>query len=202
MIHVLEEPTLEPVTLAEGRRWLNMTDDDDTDQDPEILLVLKAMRRYAEKYTGRRFCDTELELLLDCWPGRRFEIPVAPLLAVNYVKYLDTGGTLQTLDASKYEVDIKSVPGRIQPAYMETWPSLRGGDLNAVQIGFAAGYGTGGSPDDLSVIPEELKVWLRIRLATLFENREAIIVGTIVTDIPRSHNDALLDPLMLGRRFG
>jgi hypothetical protein len=50
--------------------------------------------------------------------------------------------------------------------------------------------------------PAELKLWLRVRLATLFEHREAIIVGTIVAELPRSLNDALLDPLMLGRRIG
>jgi hypothetical protein len=62
--------------------------------------------------------------------------------------------------------------------------------------------GPAGSPQDLSVIPAELKLWLRVRLATLYENREALIVGTVVNEIPRDFNDALLDPLVLGRRIG
>jgi uncharacterized phiE125 gp8 family phage protein len=206
---VLTEPTSEPITLAEARRWLNMTDDDDTEQDPEIELLIRAMRRYAEAYTGRRFCDTELELCLDYFP-RVIEFPVAPLIGVDYVRYIDTNGELQsfydagspTIGASLVDIDLRSRPGRIQPAYGEQWPTIRGGDFNPVRIGFTAGYGTGGSPEDLSVIPAELKVWMRQRLATLFENREAIIVGVSVNEIPRAMHDALLDSLVLGRRIG
>lgn len=213
MIVVRSEPRSEPVSLAELRKWLGLTDDNDTDQDAEILVLLAALRRYAEKYTGRRFVDTELELNLDCWPGHTIELPVAPIVSVDYIKYIDTSGALQTLydaagspsiGADLVSVDLKSQPARLQPAYGQLWPYLRGYDFNSVQIGFTAGYGTGGSPEDLSVIPAELKVWLRIRLATLFENREAIAVETrvSVSVIPRDHNDALLDPLMLGRRIG
>jgi uncharacterized phiE125 gp8 family phage protein len=212
MIRVRNEPRVEPVTLAEARRWLGMTDDNDTDQDAEIQLLVKAFRRYAEKRTGRRFVDQDLELVLDCWPRTRaIELPVAPIVAIDYVRYINTSGALTSfyegagspnVGQSLVDIDVQSQPGRIQPAFGESWPSIRGGDFNSIRIGFTAGYGTGGSPEDLSVIPEELKVWLRVRLATLFENREAIIIGTIVNDVPRSLHDALLDPLMLGRRIG
>lgn len=211
-IRVVSEPRCEPITLAEARRWLGMTDDNDTDQDAEIQVLIAALRRYAERFTGRRFVDVDLELVLDAWPGTRaIELPVGPLVAVDYVRYIDTDGALQTfydvagsptVGADLLDIDDDSVPGRIQPAYGEQWPSIRGGDFGSVRIGFTAGYGTGGSPEDLSVVPAELKVWLRVRLATLFEHREAVITGTIVSEIPRSHNDALLDPLMLGRRIG
>jgi uncharacterized phiE125 gp8 family phage protein len=209
MIRVRTEPRVEPITLAEARLWLQMTDDNDTDQDAEVLLLVKAMRRYAEKFTGRRFVDQELELCLDCWPGRAIELPVAPIVSIDYVKYLDQSGDLQThyddtgsptVGADLVQID--TLGRRIQPAWGETWPYLRGGDFNAVQIGFTAGYGTGGSPEDLSLIPAELKVWIRARIATCFEMRETIIVGNIVNELPRAAYDALLDPLMLGRRIG
>lgn len=209
MLDVRTEPRSEPVTLAEARSWLGMTDDNDTDPNADIWTILVALRRHAEKMTGRRFCDVELELLLDCWPGYVIELPVAPIVSVDYVRYLDTSGELQTLyditgspQIGEADVRISLKTRRIQPAYGAAWPSLRGGDFDAVRIGFTAGYGTGGSPEDLSVIPAELKQWLKIRLATMYEHREAIIVGNIVTEIPRDHNDALLDSLMLGRRIG
>lgn len=209
MIRVRSEPRSEPVSLAELRAWLGMTDDNDTEQDGEMLVLLAAFRRYAEKYTGRRFVDTDLELLLDCWPGHVLELPVAPIVAVDYIRYLDVNGALQTLydvtgspSVGEDLVQIDLEGRRIQPAYGTAWPYLRGYDFSSVRVGFTAGYGTGGSPEDLSVIPAELKVWLRLRLATLFENRETIIVGTIVNNVPRDLNDALLDPLTLGRRIG
>lgn len=210
-IVVLSAPLAEPVTLAEARSWLNMTDDNDTDQDAEILLLVAAMRKYAENYTGRAFVDRELELVLDCWPACRvIELPIAPLLAVNYIRYKDTDGVLQSLydvegsptigAAGVVEISTKSAPGRLQPAYGTQWPIIRAGDFDPIQIGFAAGYATGGSPADLSVIPPELKLWTKQRLATLYENRETIIIGTIVTPLPRALADAILDPLVLARR--
>ena len=206
---ILTEPRSEPIKLSDARRWLGMTDDNDTDQDPELELLIQAMRERAESYTGRRFVDRDLELDLDCWPSRSIELPVAPVVAINYVRYIDVDGVLQTLydatvsptvGADLVAIDIKSQPARIQPAYSQAWPSLRGGDYNAVQVGFTAGYGTGGSPEDLSPIPAAVKLWMRARLATLYENRETIIVGTIVNELPRADCDAMLDPLILGRR--
>jgi uncharacterized phiE125 gp8 family phage protein len=209
-LRVLTEPTSEPVTLAEARLWLGMTDDNDTEQDPEISLCLAAMRRYAEKKTGRRFCDVELELQLDCFP-RVIELPVAPLVSLDYLRYINLSGELTTLyDASGsptvgaagvLDLDSVSEPARIQPFYGTSWPSIRA-DFNPVRVGFTAGYGTGGSPENLAAVPAELKLWLRARLATVFENREQIVVGTSVAELPRSIYDALLDPLMLGRRIG
>lgn len=206
---VRTEPRVEPITLAEARLWLQMTDDNDTDQDPEIQLLIKALRRYAEKYTGRRFVDVALEWNLECWPGRVIELPVAPIVSIDFIRYIDVDGVTQTLyddtgsptvGADLVQIDLKSSPGRIAPSWGNTWPVLRGSDFNAVSIGFTAGYGTGGSPENLSVIPEELKLWTRVRLAGLFENREPFVVGNIVQELPRSGHDGLLDPLMLGRR--
>jgi uncharacterized phiE125 gp8 family phage protein len=210
MLYVLNEPRSEPVYLSEARRWLGMTDANDTDQDPEIQILVKAMREFAEKYTGRRFVDTDLELNLDCWPSRVIELPVAPVVDIDYIRYIDTSGALQTLylggspevGADLVSIDLKSQPARISPAWALPWPSIRGGDFNSVRIGFTAGYGTGGSPENLAPIPAVLKLWMRARIATCFENREQIIVGNLVAEIPRSIYDAMLDPLVLGRRIG
>lgn len=206
---VLSEPRSEPITLAQARSWLGMTDDNDTDQDAEIWAMIRALRAYAEKYTGRRFCDVDLELSLDCFPAC-IELPVAPLVEVLYIRYLDSDGALTSLyeagsplvGANLVQIDTKSQPGRIKPAYGQVWPTIRASDFNPVRIGFTAGYGTGGSPEDLSVIPPELTLWMRRRVATQNEFREDVISGTIVAEIPRHHCDALLDPLMLGRRIG
>ncbi len=211
-IRVVSGPRSEPILLADARRWLGLTDANDTDQDAEIAILIQAMREHAERLTGRRFVDQDLELMLDSFPSRVIELPVAPFVALNYVKYLDVDGVLQTLysaegsptiGADLVSIDAYSEPARISPAYAETWPTIRGGDFNSVLVGFTAGYGTGGSPEDLSVVPARLKLWMRARIATLFENREAIIVGNIVNEIPRDQSaDALLDSLMLGRRIG
>lgn len=208
MIRVLSEPRSEPVLLSEARRWLGMTDDNDDDQDEEIQLLVAAMTKYAEEtITFRRFVDRELELNLDGW-SYEIELPTGPVVSVDYIDYLDTDGVLQRLydgtgspTIGAELVSIDTLGRRVKPAYGETWPTLRGGDYNAVRIGFTAGYGTDGSPPDLSVIPPQLKLWIRRRIATLYEHREEIIVGNIVAELPRDYRDAILDPLVLGRRI-
>jgi hypothetical protein len=210
-VKVITEARSLPIYLSEARRWVGMTDDNDTDQDPELVLLVQALTKYAESRTGRRFVDQELEVLSDCWPARVMELPIAPVVSIDYLQYLDIDGALQTLydatvsptvGAADVRLDTDSTPPRIQPSWGGVWPNLRGDDFNAVRIGVTAGYGTGGSPENLAVIPPELKVWLKRRLATMFEHREEIIVGNLVSAVPPDLKaDRLLDPLMLGRRI-
>lgn len=83
------------------------------------------------------------ELRLDKWrrgeSGREIRIPLAPLVSVTSIKYLDTAGAQQTLAADQYRVDTDSLPGRITPAYGVTWPELYPVSA-AVIVRFVAGF--------------------------------------------------------------
>lgn len=57
-----------------------------------------------------------------------------------------------------------------------------------VVIVFTAGYG------NVAAIPKSIKQWILVDLATLYENREAVIVGTTNSNIPYPFVDGLLDP--------
>jgi hypothetical protein len=175
----------------------------------EIWSSSQGDARYAEKYTGRRFVDVALELNLDCWPGRVIELPVAPIVSIDYVKYIDVAGTLQTLydDTSSPTVGADrsrsiSSPAGAHPAALGASGRTCAAATSTPSDRLYRGLRDRRLAEDLSVIPAELKLWLRVRLATLYENREALIVGTVVNEIPRDFNDALLDPLMLkGKRY-
>jgi uncharacterized phiE125 gp8 family phage protein len=199
-VRVITPPSVEPVSLAQAKQWCRI-DDDITDQDAVITILIQGMREYAENLTGRAFVQRTLELTLPCFPAV-IELPRPPLISVTHIKYYDLSGALQTLDPGVYEVDSYREPGLVRPAYLESWEPARN-VFNAVQVRYEAGYAPVGSPTDYrEMVPANLKVWMNARLATLYENREQLITGTIVQPLPRDFADGLLDSLRVANFFG
>lgn len=177
-------------------------EDDDSSEDATLNLLIRSQTAVAEHRTGRAFVARTLRLNLDYFP-HCIELPMPPLIAVDSVAYTDANGAAQTVDSALYEVDIYSTPGKLRPVWGESWPSI-GRGFNPVRITYQAGYLAPGSPQDLtdnSYLPPALRTWLSARIATLYEQREQLIIGTIVSDLPRGHGDALLDELILGERL-
>src|ERR1043165_3359529 len=105
------------------------------------------------------------------------EIPRAPLiqndtLGIDFIKYIDTTGALQTLDPTLYQVDPQSDsdPVRILPAYGKVWPATRP-QPNAVTIQFQVGYA------DAAHVPGRIKLAIKQAVAAWYNNREATVVG-------------------------
>lgn len=73
------------------------------------------------------------------WFPCEIELRRPPVQSVTSVEYVDTAGSTQTLASSRYQLDASSAPGRLRPAYGDSWPTIR---LipNAVTITFVAGY--------------------------------------------------------------
>lgn len=158
-------PATEPVSRAEAKRWLRI-DDDVTDHDDEIDQLVSEARARAERVTGRALVTQTWKLRLDrfpCYDGAVF-VNLPPLASVSSITYVDTDGATQTLSAALYQVDAYSQPGRIAPAYDESWPDTRE-QLNAVTITFVAGVAAA------SVDPEFLGR-MKACVAYCFRNRE------------------------------
>jgi uncharacterized phiE125 gp8 family phage protein len=195
-VRTVTPPTVEPVTVTEARLWVRM-DSDDTTQDAMIQLLIIAMREHAEAITGRAFASRTLEVIMDAFPEDNdvIELPYPPLSSVSYVTYTDGDGADQTLSGSPdaFLVDTGSYPGRVSPLYGGTWPATRA-QIGAVRIGFVAGYGT------TNLIPKALRIWMQARIATIFENREHLVMNNMV-EIPRDFADGLLDNLRVRTMF-
>lgn len=201
-VRVLEAPAAEPITLTQAKLWCKV---DQTAEDALLELLIQAVRERAEEITGRAFVQRRMELRLDKFPADPvIELPFAPLISVEYVKYIDAAGTLQTLEGSptNWIEDAGSEPGRIQPLHGTSWPNTQD-VIAAVRIGFQCGYApAAGSPTDYaSNIPARAKQWMQARLASFYENREHIVVGKVVNQPPRDFVDGLLDGLIVHKRF-
>lgn len=197
-VRVITPPEVEPVTLAEAIDWAR-ADDGTAATDAALNMLIGAMRRYAENLTGRAFVQRELQLILPCWQTR-IELPFPPLVSVESVTYFDTDGVVQTLSTSLYDVHDWREPAVIVPAFQEVWPSTRAVD-DAVRINYIAGYPPAGSPEDYAAgLPENLKLWMQARIATLFNQRDQLTPSNM-TAIPYNFADGLLDDLVIGSRL-
>jgi uncharacterized phiE125 gp8 family phage protein len=206
-LEVVSAPAYEPVSLLQARRWVRL-EETDTNSDVELTLLIKAMRRYAENRTFRAFVQRRLRLSLDGWCydqryGVKIDLPFPPFASLFSFKYLDTDGVQQDMAAADYEVFSAYEPAFIIPAYQVSWPSIRLRP-NSIQVVWDAGYAPGSPQDEAGhqeVLPENLKLWIQARLATLFDNREQLIVNGQVAEIPYAFTDGLLDDLVVGTRI-
>lgn len=122
--------------------------------------------------------------------GYEIYLPLPPLITVDSLKYIDQDGTQQTLSSALYKVDIVSEPGRLTPAYGQSWPATRN-EASAVEIAFTCGYGAAGA------VPQGIKNWILMRMGSLYEFREEVaIMGRQRID-PLPFVDGLLDPFRI-----
>jgi len=175
-LSLITPPAFEPLSLGEAKDHLRVTGET---QDAFISELIVAATAFAESFTGRALITQTRELVLDGFRGfheRHCELPMAPLQSVTSVTYTDTAGVSQVWDASKYQVDTDSQPGRLVPAFGEVFPSTRA-ELNTVRIRFVAGYG---NPDD---VPGLIKRGMLFLVGHLFAHREEEVIGTITSEM-------------------
>ena len=186
-------PSGEPVSVDEAKLHLRVTD---TAQDALIGAVITAARVHAENITQRQFMTATWQLVLDAFPGPAlmgvppgevYTLPdhailvnKTPVASVSSIQYLDMSSSWQTMPSGDYTLDRSSEPARITPVFGKIWPVTLP-QIAAVKVTFVAGYGAA------SDVPEGLKSWIKVRVGTLFENREEI---------------ALVMPHLLGRKRG
>lgn len=174
-LKLVTAPTITPFTLDEVKEHLRQfTNDDDFYIQSLIDVVIAA----AENITRRSLYTTTWKLYMDAFECKEILLPRAPLQSVTHVKYYDTAGELQTIDAADYQVDIVSEPGRVVPAPNTSWPNTECGRLNAVEIQFVAGWA---KRFDL---PASLKQAMLYHISHMYDVREPVVVGTIQAGIP------------------
>lgn len=175
-------PLAYPVTLDEAKAHLNVLSDLD---DELISFLIGVATEQAEEITNRQLMRSTYEMTMDILPDR-FEIKKPPLHAVEKIEYIPDGSdSYAILDPSKYMVDNTVEPGVVIRRNDATYPALSW-MVNAVRVTFTAGYA------DAASVPKSIKQWMLIRIATLFEHREEIVVGVSVTPIQNNYNDYLI----------
>ncbi|RJG06253.1 hypothetical protein D3870_09730 [Noviherbaspirillum cavernae] len=186
-LRLIAPATEDPISLNEARLHVRLiVDPADTSAHPDDSLIkslIAAAGQRAEHLTGRALMTQTWELALDRF-APVIELDKSPVQSIGSVKYLDGNGALQTLDPSAYVLDDFSEPGRLLPATGRSWPATLG-QINAVRIQFTAGY------ENAAEVPQAIRQWMLLLIGTLYENRESVIVGASIQELP--HIDGLLD---------
>lgn len=187
---LITAPTDEPIGATDAITHLRLGED--TDEDALLNALIVAAREHVEAITNRVLLTQTWELTLDYFPRFRSQdwshqplrVPKPPLQSVTSIKYLDMGGTLQTLANTEYTVDTTDVMGRIVPAWMKIWPITRD-TLNAVTIRFVCGYG------DAAAVPSSIKQAMLLLIGGMYENRESQVTQALMDNLAVQ---ALLSP--------
>jgi uncharacterized phiE125 gp8 family phage protein len=156
-------PSTEPLTLAEAKVYARI---EETTEDALVLTLIRAAREAVEDH-GIACLSQTWEWAADRFPAV-IRIPKVPFQSVTFLKYTASDGTLTTLDASDYQVDTRSTPGRIFPAYGTSWPVTRA-IPNAVLVRFVCGFGDGATPADYDGW-ELIRQYMRMAVKAMYWN--------------------------------
>lgn len=185
----LTAPSFEPLTTAELKSHLRV---DLNDEDAFIAAIGVAAREYCERLTGHILCSRSFYLEADGFPAYNNDIvlPIAPLASVTQVAWRTADSAGATLQVGTVNTDyrVTAALGRIRlmPTVTE-WPDTA---LlpDAVQITATVGYA------NAAAVPETAKHAIRLLAGHWHANREAVVNGTISSDVSLTV-DALLSTL-------
>lgn len=188
-VTVTVAPTVEPISLADIKTHLRITD---TDDDVYLETVrLTAIERVQEElnrflapqtvtYTLDAFHRVRRGPLDDFWytdhplgyerQAPDIQIPFGPVQGVTSIQYTDASGTLQTLASSEYQLAKATEPARIRP--VTSWPVTKPEQYESVVITLTVGYAEG-------ALPRRLAHGLKLIAAHLNENRDMALAFTL-----------------------
>lgn len=162
------------VSINLAKQHLRLDTDDGTD-DELIEHLIGAATERAEHQLGRSLL-TKTYKTLAAHQGRISLIP--NLINILSVVSVDNDGIETTLTSNDYIFcDAWLVP--------QIYPNVFNEKL--IKITYTAGYG------NADTIPKAIKQWVLVDLATLYENREAVM-NYGVNSVPYAFVDGLLDP--------
>lgn len=168
---IITAASVEPVTLNEAKLHLKM--DGVTADDALIETLIEAARQSAEEYCGIKFIDTVVEDVFDRFPKGGFQkndcfyLMIGNVSSVDYVKYYDENGDLQTWNASQYLVDNYRKQARICLMPNVTFPTYDSDRANGVLVRYNAGFGATAAD-----VPAVIKQAILLIIGYLYNNRE------------------------------
>ena len=170
---VVTPATDNPLTLTEAKTHLKV---DTTADDTFITNLIKSATSSAQEYTNRFFIATTIQQYGDKWEdiSNLFKSPVA---SVTNIKYVDTSGSLQTLSTDVYFVDDVNKPARIGLKPNQSFPEIID-RLNAIYVEYVVGDA---SAEELD---EGIRQALLLTIGNWYQNRQAVVTGTIATELP------------------
>ena len=144
---------------------------DDDDNDTLLEYYIKAAALKVEHYTGRAITARSETMSYDYFGISCLRSKLRPLEDVVSIVYTDTDGEIQTLDPSQYRI----VGDRIYPSQSRTFPRT----LMNSEVIVTANVG-----EEFEEVPADLIAAQFLMISHLYNNRDAVEVGTTVLTLP------------------
>jgi uncharacterized phiE125 gp8 family phage protein len=176
--------TTYPVSEAELADLLAL----DNYTDPLLRILLHSATQAAIAFTGRAFLNQQFTIQWDGYPGygtetggldslRRVpaewvELPYAPLVSVQSVKFIDLDGVETVIDLSELVIDTLHQPGRIK--FRKGAPVLSNNTRMVVE--YTSGYG-----EDPEAVPFNLRFAILQAAGYMYEHRGECTADSAIT---------------------
>lgn len=159
----------------------------ETDQDALLTELIVTAEAAAESYTRLRLITQTVRVTLDGFGCGGIALPVEPVQSVVEVSYIDGAGDVVTMDAADYRLVSSETPCELHPAYGQSWPVPRDNKAS-VFVDLVVGFGAAASD-----VPAEIRGAIRLHVGHGFLNREAVVPGVSVAELPLGFKN-MLDP--------
>lgn len=156
-------PTLEPITLCEAKKHLEIAESDYLHDDYLTDLIQQAREQW-EMDTDTCCINQTLRVQFQSFPDGLM-LPRRPIQSITSIQYYDGANTLQTLATSIYQLD--AAKRRVRFAYQQTLPATAA-RWDAWQITYVAGYGS-----TAASVPSVAKQAMKLLIGSAFEFRES-----------------------------
>jgi uncharacterized phiE125 gp8 family phage protein len=173
---LITAPTEEPVSLAELKGHLRITN---TDDDADLSLKLFAATAWVRNELGRALITSTLDIHLKAWPRGFLYLPFN-VQSITHVKYTDSAGVLRTVEPTTYKLvcaydplsdDTDMGAARLYLAYGQSWPSDTLDVGEPIVIRFVAGWANAAS------VPTPIRQAVLMLAAHWYRNRDAVVLG-------------------------
>lgn len=166
---ITEAATSEPITLAEVKAQGIV---DHSDDDELLGRLIKAARDHVEHYCGVRFASQTIEAQCNRFADL-CRLPEAPVTSVTSIIYIDGSGDAKTLDETIYQLRPDGLEPSVALAYGKQWPAVQPG--SRITLTAVVGYDNA---------PEAVRHAMLMLVATWYAQRENILVGVTVENLP------------------
>lgn len=175
-------PATEPLTYSEVKAFLRLNDDS---EQTFVTTLITIARQIVEGQTWRPLISQTWALQFDASELNLFisNINKAPIISIDSVTYYDLNNALQTLSPTLYETDIYGNPARFR---LKSIPSVYD-RMGALIVNFVCGY------TNAAAVPQAIKQAMLLIIGHLYENRQDVVTGTQVNEIPMASR-YLLEP--------
>lgn len=150
-------PASEPLTQAEAKNHIKVDGSDDSDA---IDRLISTSRTLVEEITGTKLVSQTVVMRCSEWCDL-VDLPLAPIISVSSVTYLDSAGTSQTLSTDVYESVLHGLEPHIRLKINQSWPAIRDAS-DAITVTAVAGYAS---------LPAPVKSAMLLTISALYDGR-------------------------------